>query len=67
MGLALDTPFGPLADCVEVIETTPLEPGSRSRKLYARGIGLVLDGALRLTAIEEGDDEDDDDHDGCGR
>jgi hypothetical protein len=33
---------------VKIEETTPLEPGVREAKFYARGIGLVQDGDLKL-------------------
>jgi hypothetical protein len=60
MGLAVDTPHGLLTDCVEVRETSPLEPGAESIKLYCPGIGLAVDGPLRLTEVirqaEGGDD-----------
>ena len=61
MGLTIETPYGVLEDCVEVIETSPLEPGSESRKVYAPGIGLVIDSDAELVDVIEhvgGDDED---------
>jgi hypothetical protein len=42
------TPAGVFTDCLVVEETTPLEPDARERKVYARGVGLVQDGELRL-------------------
>jgi hypothetical protein len=51
MGLTVDTPFGTLTDCVHVVETTLLEPGAESTKLYCAGIGLAVDGTLRLTDV----------------
>ena len=64
-GFAVDVPFGHLENCVEVIETTPLEPGAESRKVYCAGVGLVIDGALQLVdvirnakPIVEDDDDD---------
>ena len=42
------TPAGEFKDCVRVEETTPLEPGVREYKYYARGVGLVQDGSLKL-------------------
>ena len=45
---AVETPAGAFEGCLKVIETTPLEPGERSIKLYARGIGMIGDGGLRL-------------------
>lgn len=50
-GFSVDTPAGRFDKCVEVEETTPLEPGSTSVKIYCRGVGLVKDGELELTAI----------------
>jgi hypothetical protein len=46
----IDTPMGPLEHCLLVGETTPLEPGAFSLKAYARGIGMVQDNVLKLTA-----------------
>jgi hypothetical protein len=45
---------------VLVIETTPLEPGAQSRKVYAPGIGLVVDSVLQLVDVVEDEDDDDD-------
>jgi hypothetical protein len=53
MGLTVRTPFGNLKDCVEVIETTPLEPGTTSTKKYCAGIGNVFDDGLELTEVNE--------------
>ncbi|MGH9867439.1 MAG: hypothetical protein ACREAA_04640 [Candidatus Polarisedimenticolia bacterium] len=55
MGLTIDTPAGRFRNAVEVIETTPLEPGSQSRKVYAPGVGLIIDGVLRLTEVDDAD------------
>ena len=44
------TPAGEFTRCLKVEETTPLEPGQKEYKYYARGIGLVQDGALKLVA-----------------
>jgi hypothetical protein len=49
--LSLELPVGVLEDCVEVTETTPLEPGSQSTKNYCPGFGLAVDGDLELTAV----------------
>lgn len=43
------TPAGEFKDCLRVEETTPLEPHVTDYKYYARGIGLVRDGAMTLT------------------
>jgi hypothetical protein len=42
------TPAGEFRGCVKIEETTPLEPGVREAKYYARGVGLVQDGDLKL-------------------
>jgi hypothetical protein len=58
MGMEIDVPAGSFEDCVEIIETTPLEPGHESRKVYCEGIGLVIDSVAELVDFEI-DDEDD--------
>lgn len=44
----LETPAGTFKDVLKVEETTPLEPG-KGYKYYAPGVGLIRDGALKLT------------------
>ncbi|OGH61084.1 MAG: hypothetical protein A3G34_11915 [Candidatus Lindowbacteria bacterium RIFCSPLOWO2_12_FULL_62_27] len=44
----LKTPAGTFEGCLKVDETTPLEPGEHSIKLYAPEVGLVKDGATKL-------------------
>ena len=59
MGLEVSTEAGDFDDCVKVIETTELEPGSESEKIYCPEVGMVFDGELELvesTFIEEDDD-----------
>jgi hypothetical protein len=46
---SLKTPAGEFRNCVKTEETTPLEPGAKEYKVFARGIGLVQDGQLFLT------------------
>ena len=58
MGFKVETPAGRFSQCVEVTETSPLEPGAESTKVYCPGVGLVKDNDLEL--VEIGDDEDDD-------
>ncbi len=48
MGLQISTDAGDFEDCVEVLETTPLERKSKGIKRYCPGIGLVSDGELEL-------------------
>lgn len=57
MGLTVSVPAGTFRDCVEVTETTPLEPGAEDAKLYCPGIGLVVDGPAELVELDV--DEDD--------
>jgi hypothetical protein len=40
-------PYGTFTGCLETTEWTPLEPGNRSHKFYARGIGVVLEISTR--------------------
>jgi hypothetical protein len=49
--LEIEVPAGEFDDCIQVIETTPLEPGAESLKTYCPGIGLVSDGDLELVSI----------------
>jgi hypothetical protein len=56
-GVEINVPAGVFEDCVEVTETTPLNPGEESTKVYCRDVGLVIDGDLELAAIF-GDDHD---------
>jgi hypothetical protein len=51
INLVVTTPAGTFEGCIEIRETTPLEPGSVGTKLYCPGIGLVGDGELRLTSV----------------
>ena len=51
MGFEVEVPFGVLQNCVEITETTPLEPGSESLKTYCPNIGMVRDGSLELVAV----------------
>lgn len=52
MGLTIETPAGVFHNCVMVVETTPLEPGSESVKIYAPGIGLIVDDAVELVEYD---------------
>jgi hypothetical protein len=45
---AFTSPAGAFSRCVKTEETSPLEPGAREYKVYAPGIGQVLDGSLVL-------------------
>ena len=52
MGLTVETEAGTFEDCVEVLETTPLQPGSESTKVYCPGIGLVQDDEATLVEAD---------------
>lgn len=50
MGLTVTTPAATFEDSVKVLETTPLDPSARDIKIYAPGVGLIVDGTLELVA-----------------
>jgi hypothetical protein len=63
LGLEIEVPAGVFRNCVEITETSPLEPGHKSLKYYCPGVGMVRDGDLELMAIYKnaeppGDDDD---------
>jgi len=49
VGESVTVPFGTFTQTVQFRETTPLEPGASSTKVYVRTLGPVVDGTLRLT------------------
>jgi len=51
MGLEVTTDAGTFENCVRVIETTPLEPGAESEKIYCPEVGLVVDNEVELVAF----------------
>ncbi len=51
MGFEVEVPAGTFKRCVEMTETTPLEPESESLKTYCPGVGLVRDDDLELVAV----------------
>lgn len=51
MGFEVEVPAGTFKNCVEVTETSPLEPGDESLKTYCPGVGLVRDEDLELIAV----------------
>jgi hypothetical protein len=52
MGLEIETSAGVFQNCIRIVETTPLEPGAESIKIYAPGIGLIVDDELGLVEYE---------------
>jgi hypothetical protein len=51
LGLEIEVPAGVFRDCVEITETSPLEPGEESIKVYCPNVGLVIDEELELIAV----------------
>jgi len=51
MGLTVDVPAGHFTNVVKVLDTTPLEPNSVGIKLYAPGVGLIVDETLKLVEV----------------
>lgn len=49
--LEIEVPAGNFDDCVEIEETTPLEPDSVGSKTYCPGTGLMNDGDLELISV----------------
>ena len=54
MGLVADVPAGHFTDVVRIKESSPLESGSES-KLYAPGVGIIMDEGLTLEQIIDPD------------
>ena len=48
LNVTMKTPAGEFRNCLKTEESTPLEPLVKEAKHYARGVGLIQDGALRL-------------------
>ena len=53
MGFKVEVPAGVFRNCVEVTETSPLEPGEESFKTYCPRVGMVRDNELELIAVYE--------------
>jgi hypothetical protein len=48
MQLSVTVPAGTFTDCVSVFETDALEPSDWGIKVYAPGVGLIVDETLQL-------------------
>ncbi len=48
---AVSTPLAKFTDCLQIKETTPLEPDAVEFKFYAAGVGLIQDDTLLLVRI----------------
>lgn len=60
MGLTITVKTNPektFTDCVEIVETSPLEPGAKSIKRYCPGVGLVFDNGLELIDFHIANDD----------
>jgi hypothetical protein len=53
LGLEIEVPAGVFRNCVEITETSPLEPGEESIKVYCPNVGMVIDEELELIAVYE--------------
>jgi hypothetical protein len=51
LGESIDVPAGTFDDTVTIVDRNPLDGGS-DEKVYARGIGLVVDASAQLVSIE---------------
>lgn len=51
MGFEVEVPAGTYRNCVEITETSPLEPGHESLKTYCPNVGMVRDGDLELVKV----------------
>jgi hypothetical protein len=47
-GIEMTTGAGTFRNCVKVLETTPLEPGAETVKIYCPGVGKVVDNVVKL-------------------
>ena len=55
MDATAETEAGTFEDCLEVWETTPLAPDDLSIKVYAPGVGLVVDDVTELVGYTDPD------------
>jgi len=49
LSIAMKTPAGAFTNCLRTQESSPLEPLLKESKYYARSIGLIQDGSVKLT------------------
>lgn len=42
-------PFGTFTSTIRFRETTPLEPGAKSTRVYVQSLGPIVDDVVRLT------------------
>jgi len=53
MGITIDTDAGNFTDCLQVIDTSELEPALEDTKVYCPGVGLVVDEELELVELTD--------------
>jgi hypothetical protein len=53
MGLTVQVPAGTFEECVEIEETSPLDAGASSVKIYCPEVGLVDDNGARLVEADD--------------
>lgn len=51
LGFEVEVPAGTFQNCVEMTETSPLEPGHESIKVYCPNVGMVRDDDLELIRV----------------
>jgi hypothetical protein len=54
LSITMKTPAGEFANVLKTEETSPLEPLVHEAKYYARGIGLIQDGGMKLVKYGSG-------------
>ena len=50
VGASVTVPLGTYTNTVNFLESTPLEPGARSYKSFASGVGMLVDDVVRLVS-----------------
>ncbi|MFG0328697.1 MAG: hypothetical protein ACF8PN_02255 [Phycisphaerales bacterium] len=51
MNARVETPFGVFDDCIVIEETSEIEPDEETLAVYASGVGLIVDGPIRLVEM----------------
>lgn len=51
MGLTVETPAAIYENCVKTLESTPLEPNAKDIKIYAPGVGIIVDNAIERVDV----------------
>lgn len=48
MGITFETPAGTFENCIKIVETSEVEPGEKSIKIYAPNVGMIFDDGIKL-------------------